>query len=225
MALNAFAGTGTSLSANFYLRKFYVANTDARTSSKRSSYTDSELSRADGMALRRAVKNLGSFAYEESRDANIRNSVNAYISTYNNTISSLSDSEDATLEKNLKRLKALTKEYSSELDKIGITIKDDGTLSSRDALFKSADLSKFEKLFSKDSDYMQRISAYGKRIERQSSDLCAIEQAKKHASPSTKTDSSASKGETTAAAQIVAEALDLDVLLNTGIGKNINISL
>lgn len=205
MASTILEGTGTSLSTNFYLRRFYTSNRDARTSSKRSSFKNSELSLADGMALRRAVKSLGSFEYDKTKDADIRNGIRAYISTYNNTISSLSKSSDRTLERNMKQMKALTKEYSRELDKVGITVNEDGTLTSRDDLFKSADLSKFEKLFSKDSDYMQRTAAYGKRIERQSEALCFTERAKMYSGNS--------------------KSADLDSLLNTGIGKNINISL
>lgn len=241
MALNDFIGAGTSLSANFYLRKFYTSNIDARTSSKRSSYKNSELSLADGMALRRAVKSLGSFEYEDSNAENIKNGVRAYISTYNNALSSLAKSSDRTQERNMKQLKALTKEYAKELDKAGITVNDDGTLTCRDSLFKEASLTKFEQLFSKDADYMQRAAAYGKRIERRSDELCLMERNAAAISKKTNNnaisadsanpdvgaggDSSTNAGDATAAAQIVAERMDLDLLLNTGIGKNVNVSL
>ena len=219
MALDAITGSGASLSTNFYLRKFYTSNRAARTASTRSSFKNSELSLADGMALRRAIKSLGSFEYEKANDADIRNGVLAYISTYNNTISSLSKSDDRTLNRNMKQLKSLTEEYSHELDKIGITINKDGTLTSRDSLFKSANLSKFEKLFSKDSDYMQKVSAYGKRIERCSEVLCYAERTAALKPNTTAAD------DTTPVAELVAEAIDLDMLLNTGVGKNVNISL
>lgn len=230
MALNALEGAGTSLSANFYLRRFYTANADARTSSKRSSYKDTELSLADGMALRRAVKSLSSFEYDKSNEENIRSSVSAYISTYNNALSSLGKSDDASLTRNLKQLKNLSREYSRELDKIGITVNADGTLTTRDSLFKTASCEKLEKLFSKDSDYMQRAAACGKRIERRSEELTLAER-KKQLAESANTAANADTGAAnmntagTAAAQIVAESLNLVPTLPAGIGKNINIVL
>ena len=76
-----------------------------------------------------------------------------------------------------KAMKKLTSEYKDSLDKIGITVNKDGTLSSRTSLFANADISKFEKLFSKDADYIQRATAYTKRIERRS-DTLDIEEKK-----------------------------------------------
>lgn len=43
----AIAGTGTSLSASYYLRNFYTANRNAVTSSKRKEMTGGTLSQAE----------------------------------------------------------------------------------------------------------------------------------------------------------------------------------
>ena len=51
----AVAGTGTSLSASYYLRNFYTANRNAVTSSKRKEMTGGTLSQADATALHRAA--------------------------------------------------------------------------------------------------------------------------------------------------------------------------
>lgn len=171
MANESYAGTGTSFSSGFYLRNFYTSNRDARTSSKRKSMNSSDLALADGQALRRAIRQLGKSDFSETNDTNIRNSVLAFIDTYNNTMSSASDSNDHTLMRNMKHLKSLTQEYADAFDKIGITVNDDGTLTSRENLLKSAALSKFEKIFSSDSEYMQRTTSYAKRIERRSEAL------------------------------------------------------
>lgn len=228
MANASYIGTGTTLSSKYYVRNFYISNRDAGTSSKRKSIGNTALTLADGAALRRAIKNLGSSDYSDSQDSNIRNGVLAYIQTYNNTLSSVTDSTDHTLERNAKQLKSLTKEYSDELDKIGITVNEDGTLTSRDALFKSASLSKFQSLFSSDSVFMQRTSAYAKRIERRSESLKLAEETQKlkgitdkRATENASTGADAS----TTAAQLVTESLDLDTLANTGVGRNINIVL
>ena len=95
----AVAGTGTSLSASYYLRNFYTANRNAVTSSKRKEMTGGTLSQADATALHRAAKKLRNFNYEDDTtdSANIYGSVNAFIQVYNNTLSSGNKTDDASL--------------------------------------------------------------------------------------------------------------------------------
>lgn len=223
MATNTYIGAGTTLSSNFYLRNFYMSNRDARTASKRKDMDHSALTLADGQALRRAIKKIGSLEFDDNNDSYIRNSVKAFIDTFNNTIDSTSDSTDHTLSRNMKQLKSIAQEYSSDLDKIGITVNDDGTLTRRDALFSTASLSKFEKLFSSGSDFMQRASACAKRIEHRSDSLTFTE--KNQELLQNATSQSAAATDTTAVAQLISDGTDLDTLLNTGIGQNVNIVL
>jgi hypothetical protein len=219
----------TSLSSSYYLRDFYIANRSARTSSSRSDYSTNELSLADSQALRRAIKKLGSFDYIDDEDTNIRNSVAAFISTYNNTVSSLSKSDDQTLTHTLKQMKSLTSEYADDLDDIGITVNSSGTLTARESLLSSAALSKFKSLFSEDSDYMQRTNAYRKRAERQSNALVTRDNnAKLLASKknsSTTSGTAESTNDTTTVAQVLAASTVADDLAANGIGQNVNISL
>ena len=211
MAANStYIGAGTSLSSDFYKRSFYISNRDTATSSKRRNLTGSKLSLADGMALRRAVKKLGSLEFSKEKDADVRNAVSAYIETYNNAITSAADSGDHNLERTQKQMKAIANEYADELDKIGITVNSDGTMTKRDSLFGAASIEKFKKLFSKDSDFMQRTSAYAKRIEHRSETLILTEQNQKEQKKS---------------AAAAAAGSDLELLLNTGVGKNVNLSL
>ena len=232
-----YTGTATTLSSSYYMRSFYVANRDAGAASKRAGFDANRLSIADGMALRRAARQLRNFSYDREQDSSIRNSVQAYIDTYNNTISSVSETTDSNMEHLGKQLKSLTSSYAGELDKIGITVNKDGTLETRDPLFKTSDISKFEKLFSGESDYMQRTTAFAKRIQNRSEALFQSKTHRQILSASAPDASAPDSGNTTppaesgtqpdatAAAQIVARSLDLDTLLNTGIGANINLSL
>lgn len=235
MANNSYAGTGTSLSSSFYLRNFYTSNRDARTSSKRKSMDNTDLTLADGQALRRAIRQLEKSEFSETDDTNVRSSVLAFIDTYNNTLSSTSSSGDHTLERNMKQLKSLTQEYAKELDKIGITVNDDGTLTSRESLFGSADISKFQKLFSSDSDYMQRTASYAKRIERRSEALGIsaktqeLKEIAANKADSQTDDSSIAaiatlSSTSTTVAQIVAASTNLDET-DSSIGQNVDIVL
>ena len=226
MSNTAYIGSGTTLSSKYYLRSFYRSNREAGTSSKRREFSGNQLALADGRALRQAVRRLTSSDFSDDQ-------------TYNNMLSSAGSSSDRTLERSAKQLKNITSEYSSELDKIGITVNDDGTLTSRTTLFESADLSKFKELFSADAAYMQRTSTYAKRFASRgealvTSDNNLLMQKKNAAATgSSATDGTTTSGATespddgtaTTAAQIVSQSLDLDTLLNTGIGKNINLIL
>ena len=242
MANTAYVGAGTTLGTSYYMRRFYAANADARTTTSRSNLTNSTLTGADSHALRRAIRSLGSFTYDDDNETNIKNSVSAFISTYNNMINSSGASDDRTVKNTQKNLKNLTAEYESQLDKIGITVKGNGTLESRSSLFSSADISKFESLFSSDSEYMQRVNSYARRLENRSNILTQIEyndalakrNANKQTSPSVsdsttgKTDS-ADTGSTAVNALNIASVTpvtaDLNTLLNTGIGSNVNVIL
>lgn len=223
MALSTHMGTGTTLSSNYYMRNFYVSHRDARTASKRRDMANSELTLADGMALRRAIKKLGSYEFDSENDVDIRNTVKAYIDTYNNALSSTSHSTDRMLQRNMKQLKSIVQESSSDLDKIGITVNSDGSLTQRESLFSSAKLSKFEKLFSKDSDFMQRTAACARRIEKRSEAL-SLTQKNQHLSESAASQTNITSDIVTAAQQN-SNHTDLDTLLHTGIGQNVNIVL
>lgn len=227
---DVYLGTGTTLSSNYYLRSFYQSNRDARTASKRHEMSNMNLTLADSHALRKALKKLGASDFTEDQDTNIRNSVSAYIQTYNNMLSSAADSSDRTLERSAKQLKNITKEYTNELDKIGITVNDDGTLTGRENLLSSADLSKIEKLFSRDSEYMQRTTAYAKRLVRRSEALDATATQQKLKEIADRKENAGSNTADTisgvaAAALAASDSPDLDTLLNNGIGKNVNIVL
>ncbi len=227
MSSTTYAGVGTYLSSSYYLRNYYTSNRDATSSTYRSAASDSTLSLADAMALRRAIKNLGSFEYDDADDQDIRNSVSAFVSTYNNLISSSSDSSDYTMQRLSKQLKSLTSKYSDDLSDIGININDDGSLSTKSTLLSSASLSRFESLFSKDSDYMQKTKAYAKRIQNRSDALVVTETNKANVSKSASGTETDSETDSTEVAEIVAASLDLETASasTTGVGGNVDVSL
>ena len=221
--MSAIAGTGVSLTISFYKRNFYSDNRNAATSAKRTSYSSTELANADASAIRRAVKKLRSFTFDEDNKTNIRNSVSAYVDTINNLMTSGKKTGDKQAERYLNSLSSLNSKYSDELDDIGITVNPDGTLTTRSTMFSSASISRFESLFSKDSDYMQKVDSYAKRLQKRTTLLRDTEirqkNLKENAAGSTSTTSA-----TTEAAALVASALQLEQSKN-GIGTSINLYL
>lgn len=95
---------------------------------------------------------------------NIYGSVNAFIQVYNNTLSSGNKTDDASLNRYSRYLKSLSKEHSSELSRIGITVNSDGSLSANDNLLKSAKVSKVKTLFADDAEYITKVSRYSKKM-------------------------------------------------------------
>lgn len=225
MANTAFIGLGTTLSTNFYIRNFYRKNISAQSGDTRPTMSKAELSFADSVALRRAVKKLGSFEYDEDHDTDIRNSVLAYLKTYNNTLSSVSESDDQSLQRFSKQLKKLSQDHADELDKIGITVNSDGSLTSRESLFKTASLKKFKSIFSRDSDFMQRSSALSKRISRRSEVVDLSEKRKKLNETAAKSAAGAQPDAPVTAAALPAEVPQLDASAMTGVGGAVDISL
>ena len=219
---SAYAGSGVSLSSSYYLRRFYTGNADAKTGISRKQYSTPALSMADSHALRQAIKSLGSFSYDGEHSTNIRNSVSAFIDTYNNLLYSSGASEDRRMQQTHKSIKKLSADYEKDLDKIGITIKKDGTLEKRTDLFANADISRFEKLFSADADYMQRISSYARRVEKRS-EILDIEEKRalimKQQANNEKTDG------TGTLPPVLSVTGAGDDILPVGIGGNVNVVL
>lgn len=223
MIMSAIAGAGTSLSVSFYKRNFYSDNRNAATSSKRTSYSHTELADADTSAIRRAVKKLRGFTFDENNDTNIRNSVSAYVETFNNLVASGKKTDDKQVERYLNSLSSLNSKYSDELDDIGITVNADGTLTARSSMLSTASISKFESLFSKDSDYMQKVDSYAKRLQKRTTLLIDTQTRQKNLQAKAN-DTTAASSSTTEAASLVASALQLEQSKN-GIGASINLYL
>ena len=231
MSVAANADTGVNLSSKYYLRNFYSSERTAGDASQRHNFSASQLSYDDATALRRAVKKLGSFPYDADSSTNIRSSVKAYAETYNNLIASGEETGDNSVADSVKKLKSLTDKYKDDLDKVGITVNNDGTLSTRDAMLGNADIPRFQELFSGDSDFMQKTNALARRIEHQSEQLITAEKNRLFKRPASADKPSDAQGSANfqqtsqASEQIAAASADLEALLNTGIGRNVNLVL
>lgn len=177
----ATANTAISLSESYYLRSFYKANRDAATASKRSDMSQGKLSQADAQALRAAVRGLRNFDMEDDTDdgADIYASVSAFLKTYNNALDSSGTSGDYSLQRYAKQLKNLAKDYTEELEDIGVTVKSDGTLEKNENLLKAADVADIRKLFGKDAEFATKSSNYAKHMNAKAADLIYTELTQK----------------------------------------------
>jgi membrane-associated HD superfamily phosphohydrolase len=178
--MSTYISSGISLSSDYFLRNFYKNNRDVIKSSARSDFSDVELSFEDSRALSRAAKKLrltdytsvntdySSYDddYEEDEDLSdtTKATIEAFVDTYNNAIESGNGSDDHDTERYVKQLKNLTKKYSDELEEIGITIENDGTLTIDDELLSLADNDKLDNLFSYEQEYPRRVISLASKI-------------------------------------------------------------
>jgi hypothetical protein len=153
------------------MRNFYKNNRDAIKSSGRSSLGTAELSYEDSRALSRAAKRLlrndyGSDSDTEDSDISdtTKASIEAFVTTYNNAIDSGKNSSDHDTLHYVKQLKSLTKEYSDDLEAIGISIGNDGKLSIDDSLLSITDNSKARSLFSPDQEYSKKVLSVARKM-------------------------------------------------------------
>lgn len=168
---NSKISSGINLTSNFFLENFYKYNRNAIKSSARTDYTKTELSFEDSRALKRAIAKLGSFSYsEEENKDNIISTIHAFAKTYNNVIESTSVKGSDTYRQN-RQLKALTDKYGAELKDIGISIKEDGTLSVSNNILKNSSIKKIEKVFSDSSSYVNDTRKIARRMNTTSYDL------------------------------------------------------
>nr|MCR5354551.1 hypothetical protein [Lachnospiraceae bacterium] len=102
----------------------YHAYSTAKTREDEASI--SKLNYVDSIALRRAVKRLADFDFEEEETSDIESRVRAFVDTYNYTTESMNMSDDKSIYKIGKEMKKLAEEYSSDLENVGITFDSNG---------------------------------------------------------------------------------------------------
>ena len=160
--------SGIALTSDFFMKNFYKYNRTAFKTSTRKDYSKTELSYEDSRALKRAAQKLLSFDYEEDENSeNMVNTIKAFAETYNNAISS-TNSKDADTYRQNRQLKALSKKYANELKDIGITIKEDGSFEVSENILKASSLKEVKKVFSKDSDYINKLKTITRRMHNTS---------------------------------------------------------
>lgn len=90
--------------------------------------------------------------------------VNNFVKDYNSVISSTEESNAKSIATRSANLIASTSAYEKQLSEIGITIKDDFTLSLNEETFKKSDMKSVESLFSGAASYGYKTSAQASLI-------------------------------------------------------------
>ena len=94
----------------------------------------------------------------------IYNAVNSFVTNYNSVMAAVDDVSDTTVNNRTESLGNTTIANSKQLAKIGITMKNDGTLSLDKDAFMKADMSTVKSLFQGNGSYGYRVSAHSSMI-------------------------------------------------------------
>ncbi len=154
-----------NLTKSQYYRNFYSGYENARREESRSSMTKGSLVSADTKALTRAINTFASiYGNEDLSGKSIFNAIQAFGDTYNNTISSGSNTDDTRARQLMKNIKNLSSSEKSSLEEIGITVKDSGKLSiDKDKLAKASP-NKVKKIFGEDSEFLKKLKDYARSL-------------------------------------------------------------
>ena len=86
----------------------------------------------------------------------IKDAVNSFIKEYNNTIEVASETDNHSVLRSTLNLTKQTAAYAKTLDKIGITIKDDNTLSIDEAKFEASEMSYIKSVFNGNQSFASK---------------------------------------------------------------------
>lgn len=155
---------------NISLRNNYGDFRKYVNKSSRSDADASTLSFADASALRKAIKGLADYDYEDSDDQDMYDKIRAFADTYNYTLDSATkeslENGNANVKGAMKGLKQLARDHADELSKYGISIDNDGYMSVSDSATKNIAHSKFANVLGKESEFASDVSKYAKRIAK-----------------------------------------------------------
>ena len=94
----------------------------------------------------------------------IYNAVNSFVKNYNSVMAAVDDVSDTTVNNRTESMGNTTIANSKQLAKIGITMKNDGTLSLDKDTFMKADMNTVKNLFQGNGSYGYRVSAQSSMI-------------------------------------------------------------
>lgn len=155
-----------SLAVSGYVKQFYKGNTFGATATGRSGSDARKLVPADIKAIRRAVKNLGSYDYDDGEGSELMNKVQAFVNTYNNYMDSGKEMDNDQIDRYMTKLKKLTREHESELSEIGITRMSSGKLKVDKEKLQDTSRYWVGKVFSDEAEYGRQVEKIMKNTDR-----------------------------------------------------------
>lgn len=157
-----------------YLRNLYNENRTLAYKDKRADAKATALQKADESALRKGIRSLADWDYdddekneEEVTKGRFYSTLKAFTGAYNYTINSgTATSASHSVKQATKAIKSLTDSYADTLSAYGVSVSSDGYLSLSDSAVDNIDIKNFKKVFGSDSDYMKELTELSKKASR-----------------------------------------------------------
>lgn len=103
----------------------------------------------------------------------IYNAVKEFVSDYNSTVDSLSTVTNKSIKTVGNNMTRMTDVMSNSLNKVGITVGNDGKLSVDEDIFTASDMNQVKSLFNGSSSYAGMITSYASKIANQANNQLA----------------------------------------------------
>ncbi|MCR4673707.1 MAG: hypothetical protein K5675_01755 [Lachnospiraceae bacterium] len=166
-----------SITSSVFLRDFYSKNRQLAVKANRENATEKELSTADSLAMKKAIRALEDFDYGDGSDddtdaENIKfyKTLKAFADTYNYTLDSSSSSSSSSIKSLSKKMKNFAEKYEEELGELGITFSEKGYMSvSASAIDNISEYTygqRFSSTSTSKSDFLSDLSDVTKKIYR-----------------------------------------------------------
>ena len=162
---------------NWYLRDNYKNNKDLSMMANRDGVSDTKLSGADSAALKRSIRALRDYKYEDAKKVSSKdtdsvlgkgkfyNSLKAFADTYNYTLDSGKNSSNNDIKKLSKNMKSIASKYSDELDQLGVTFDSKGYMKISASAVDNIKLSTYGERLG-ESDFLKDLEKNTQKIYR-----------------------------------------------------------
>lgn len=149
-----------TITSSAYLRNNYSAYRQMSIKASRDEATQKELSTADSLALKKAIRSLSDYKYndedaEDSDEENIKfyKTLKAFADTYNYTLDSSSSSASKSIKDLGKKMKSFASKYGDELSELGVKFNSKGYMEVSASAVDNIKQSTFGETFSSSSAY------------------------------------------------------------------------
>ncbi len=166
-----------SVTNSWYLRNNYKSNKDLSKFVNRENASDKKLSQADTMALKRSIRALKDYKYEDASKVSSKDTdsvlgktkfystLKAFADTYNYSLDSGNDSSNPDIKKLSKNMKKIANKYSDELKEVGVSFDKKGYMQVSSSAVDNIKLSTYEKKLG-NSDFLNDLEKNTQKIYR-----------------------------------------------------------
>ncbi|MBQ4530586.1 MAG: hypothetical protein IJA36_08280 [Lachnospiraceae bacterium] len=148
------------------LSAYYALDSDSQkastTNTKLTEKLDSESWKevaSDISSLKSSADTLIETEITEENRSDIEKEISTFVKSYNEVLDSSSDVSSSSLSKKTEWMTRITGNYSDALEKIGITVKEDDTLSLDSEVLSKASLKDIESVFSDSYSYAGQVNS------------------------------------------------------------------